>query len=76
MSEQIVPGTRRSRAFWWDLGERVFWTAAQVGLAGVSVEVFDLPGWAVGPVAVALAGAKALAARKVGDPNSAALLPK
>lgn len=73
MSDQIVPGTHRTRRFWFDLGERVFWTGVQVGVAGVSVEVFDLPGWAVGPVAVALAGLKALAARKVGDRDSASL---
>ena len=32
-----------------DLGERVFWTAAQGAVAAVSVMQFDLPQWAVTP---------------------------
>jgi len=70
-----VPGTRRSRRFWLDLAERVVWTAAQVALAGVTVDVFDLPSWAVLPAAAALAAVKGLVARHVGDPDSAAMLP-
>lgn len=73
MSEQIVPGTRRSRRFWLDLAERVGWTAAQVVLAGVTVEAFDLPTWAIAPATVGLSMLKGLVARHVGDPESASL---
>lgn len=72
---QNVPGTRRPARFWLDLAERVGWTAAQVVLGGITVEVFDLPSWAVAPVAVAIAAAKGLVARHVGDPDSASTLP-
>ena len=70
-----VPGTRRPARFWVDLLERVTWTAAQVVLAGVTVEMFNLPGWAVPIVATGLAAAKGLVARQVGDHDTAALLP-
>jgi len=76
MTEPNVPGTRRPRSYWTDLAERVGWTAAQVILAGVTVEALDLPPWAVPIVATGLAMAKGLVARKVGDPDSAALLPR
>ncbi len=74
-TEPNVPGTRRPRRYWVDLAERVGWTAAQVVLAGVTVEMLDLPGWAVPVVATGLAMAKGLVARKVGERDSAALLP-
>jgi hypothetical protein len=75
MTETNVPGTRRPRRFWLDLGERVAWTAAQVALAGVTVDAFDLPSWAVLPTAAALAALKGLVARRVGSSDSAATLP-
>jgi len=75
VTETNVPGTRRPRRFWLDLTERVVWTAAQVVLATVTVDAFDLPSWAVMPTAAALAMLKGLAARKVGSSDSAATLP-
>lgn len=76
MTDPIVPGTTKTRRFWLDLAERVGWTAAQVILAGVTVEAFDLPGWAVAPAAAVLAIVKGLVARHVGNPDSASTLPE
>ncbi len=73
MTEPNLPGTRRPRRYWTDLAERVGWTAAQVVLAGVTVEMLDLPPWAVPVVATVLAMAKGLVARKVGEPETASL---
>ena len=75
MTETNVPGTRRSRRFWLDPAERVGWTAAQVVLAGVTVDVLDLPSWAAMPTAAALAALKGPVARRVGSSDSAATLP-
>ena len=72
---QVVPGTTRSRRFWLDLAERVGWTAAQVVLAGVTVDAFALPSWAVVPAAAFLAVVKGLVARHVGSADSASTLP-
>lgn len=57
-----------------DAIERTAWTAAQAGLAAVTVEQLGLPLWAAAPVGAALAALKALVARKVGDPDSASTL--
>jgi hypothetical protein len=58
-----------------DLAERVFWTFVQAGLGAISVEMFDLPEWAIIPIATGLAGLKGVVAKKVGSSNTAALLP-
>lgn len=56
-----------------DLAERVLWTAVQAGLAVLAVEVTNLDYAWVPAATVALAVAKGLVAKKVGDPDSAAL---
>ena len=72
----------RTRQFWADLGERVIATAAQslVALLGVSeIGILDVD-WAqaasVAGLAALLSALKAIAATRIGDPDSAALLPK
>jgi hypothetical protein len=57
--------------FYRDLGERVFWTAAQAGLAVVSVQALGIPVAYVPLVALVLSAAKGYVARKVGNPDSA-----
>jgi hypothetical protein len=66
--------TSRS-SFQLKLAERVFWTFVQAGLAGITVEAFDLPPAWLPVLAGALAVLKGFAATKVGDPNSPATLP-
>lgn len=73
-----TPGQRIYRL---DAIERVVWTALQVILGLISVEALEvLVGAELGvgyvPLAASVfAGLKVLAARKVGDPDSAATLP-
>lgn len=56
-----------------DVAERVSWTAAQVALSAVVVTSWDLPQWALIPIAAGLAYAKGVVAEHVGDPTSAAI---
>lgn len=60
-------------SFWKDWLERVGWTLAQVVLGVLIVETADLPYWWVVPLTSVLSMLKGLVARKVGDPDSAAL---
>lgn len=61
-------------AFTRDWFERVAWTVVQV-VAGVLVtEVAGIDVWWAGVVAAGLAAVKGFAARKIGDPDSAATL--
>jgi hypothetical protein len=73
----ITSGRRSDDAVrWiWDAIERVGWTFLQGGLSVVTVEMLDLPVWAIAPFAGVLAGLKATVARKVGNQNSASTLP-
>lgn len=58
-----------------DLGERVFWTAAEVAVAVVSVEVGNIdPAYSV-PIAAGVAVLKGYVAKHVGSDSTAALLP-
>lgn len=54
-----------------DLMERVIWTGAQAAAAAIVVGLTDAAGWWVVPLASLAATLKGLAARKVGDPESA-----
>jgi hypothetical protein len=65
-----------SKVFLLRAAERVLWTAAQAGLATLSVDQFHLPTVYILPIASGLAALKALVARHVGDPDSPATLPK
>lgn len=66
-------GEDHDQKFYADAAERVFWTAVQGGLGAVSVAAFDLPLWALVPIAAGLSAVKAFVARHVGDTDSAAL---
>lgn len=61
--------------FRWDVAERVFWTAMEGGLAGGVTYAADLPPWAMLPLMVLAAFAKAYVAGRIGQPNSASTLP-
>lgn len=61
--------------FRWDVAERVFWTAIEGGVAGGVTYAADLPSWAMFPLMVLAAFAKAYVAGKVGQPNTASTLP-
>lgn len=53
-----------------DLAARALWTAAQAGLAVVTVDALDVPlAWA-GIAAAALSAAKSWVATRVGDPDT------
>ena len=66
-----------------DALERIAATVVQAAVGAVTapqlVDALSLPGWTVAPaiaaVAAGLAAVKAWAARRVGDPQSASLLP-
>lgn len=61
--------------FRWDAAERVFWTAIEGGVAGGVTYAADLPPWAMLPLMIMAAFAKAYVAGKVGQPNTASTLP-
>lgn len=70
------------RRYWADLGERVAFTALQAFAAtfvvGAVSDLGDVGLWQralVAAVAAALAVIKGIAAQRVGDPGSAAMLP-
>jgi hypothetical protein len=65
----------KHRVFILDMAERVMWTALQAAAAIGAVVLADLPPAYVAVIAPALAAVKALAARKLGDKDSAATLP-
>jgi hypothetical protein len=56
-----------------DAGERVGYTALEVGVAVAIVEVTPLDTWWAAPLTVALAAVKSWAAKHRGDPESAAM---
>lgn len=58
-----------------DAAERILWTGMEAVVAAISVDQLGLPSWAVAPVAVGLAMIKTLIAKRVGDPQTAAILP-
>lgn len=58
-----------------DAGERVFWTAAQVITATVTVDMLNLPTPYIPLGAALLAALKAALARKVGRDDSASTVP-
>lgn len=60
--------------FRWDVAERVFWTAIEGGLAGGVTYATGLPTWAMLPLMILAAFAKAYVAGKVGQPNTASTL--
>lgn len=60
--------------FRWDVAERTFWTAVEGGLAGGVTYAADLPSWAMLPLMVLAAFAKAYVAGKIGQPNTASTL--
>ena len=66
--------------FYRDMAERAIWTAVQGALGTASVEALasgDLSAWraaAIGGLASVLSMAKSVAARRVGDPDSASTL--
>lgn len=64
-----------SRKKLFDLLERAGWTAAQVLLSGITVEMFDLDPWLIVPIATALSSVKSYVASKVGNTNSVSTLP-
>lgn len=70
-----------SKSFRLKLWERVLWTAAQAGLALVSVELLEATAGVETPVAFVpviaafLSYLKGQVARKVGNPQSPATLP-
>ena len=53
-----------------DLAARAGWTAAQAGLAVITVEALDVPVAWVGVVAAVLSALKSFVAGKVGDKDS------
>ena len=63
-----------TRAWLRDILERTAWTAVQAGTGVALVEVTGLPVWWAAPVAYALSWVKGLAARRIGDRDSAATL--
>lgn len=65
-----------SKKYLQDLAERVFWTAIQGGLSVVTIEALDLPEWLIIPLATALAVVKGVAAKKVGNSQTASTLPE
>lgn len=68
--------TRKQKRYWLDLGERTFWTLAEVGVAVVTVEVGNIsPSWSV-PIAAALAVVKGVVAKHIGNSDSAAIGPE
>ncbi|WP_053207962.1 hypothetical protein [Jiangella muralis] len=56
-----------------DAGERIASTTVQAAIAVTAVEVGSLPEWAAVPILAGLTWLKAQAARKLGDPGTAAL---
>lgn len=59
-----------------DAGERVGFTALEAGAGVAVVLVTPLATWWAAPIAAALAGVKAWAAKRVGEKGTAALLPE
>ncbi|WTW96614.1 hypothetical protein OG216_26035 [Streptomycetaceae bacterium NBC_01309] len=64
-----------SRTWLVDTAERAAWTAAQAGAGVVITAVTPLDTWWAAPIAVGLALLKAAAAKRIGDADSAAMLP-
>jgi hypothetical protein len=64
-------GESHDQKFYVDAAERVFWTVAEAALAAIPVTAFDLPLWALPPIAAGLAAVKAFVAKHVGNGDSA-----
>lgn len=62
-----------SKTFLRDLGERVFWTAAEVVIGYVSIDQVGLPKEYVPVATILLAAVKGIVARHIGDSNSAGI---
>lgn len=65
----------RQRAFWLDLGERVFWTGVEGGLSLVTVDALDIPVAYAPLVGALLAAIKSYAAKQIGQHATASTLP-
>lgn len=61
------------RKYWKDALERIFWTALAAALAAGGVYIADLPEVYIPIATVVLTTVKVAVAKKVGDPNSAAI---
>lgn len=62
------------RKYWRDALERILWTALAAALAAGGVYIADLPEVYIPIATVVLTTVKVAVAKKVGDPNSAAML--
>lgn len=62
------------RKYWRDAIERILWTALAAALAAGGVYIADLPEVYIPIATVVLTTVKVAVAKKVGDPNSAAML--
>lgn len=58
-----------------DWAERVFWTAAQAGVAAISFNAWDLPLWSLPIIAAGLSAVKGFIAKQVGKGDSASTVP-
>jgi hypothetical protein len=67
----ILPTDFLTRSWLFDSAERVAWTAAEAGVAIITVKVGDLPVSYVAIIAPALAALKAFIAKHVGNPADA-----
>lgn len=63
------------RLFTRDITERVLVTAAQAGIAELTIDAANLPQWAAVPILAGLAVVKGWLARLVGNKDSASLAP-
>lgn len=63
-----------TRKFALDALERLAWTGAEAAIAQAAVVARDLPPAWVVPIGMAIAAIKAIVARHVGNPDSAATL--
>jgi hypothetical protein len=74
----FTPGTydaEMRKRYSLDAFERVGWTFLQGGLGVITVEMLELPTWAIPLAAGVFASLKVLAARHVGSQYTAATLP-
>jgi len=59
--------------YWKDFAERLGWTVVEVGAGFAVVDFTDIKAAWVIPVTAALMAVKGFAAKKIGDPNTAAI---
>lgn len=68
----VVVSSRRFNA---DMLERILWTTLQFGVGLGITETSSLDTWWAAPIGIGLAALKALAAKKLGQKNTASTLP-